>query len=93
MGTEKANMYFTSLSVFASLLIGNSYGTFQIAHIKPSELHDAIVVSANNVVIINNQHKRWPEFQQALKDAEKLYEERYEIWKRLNEMANNASKK
>ena len=71
----------------------HSYGTFQIAHIKPSELHDAIVVSANNVVIINNQHKRWPEFQQALKDAEKLYEERHEIWKRLNEMANNASKK
>jgi hypothetical protein len=71
----------------------HSYGTFQIAHIKPSELHDAIVVSANNVVIINNQHKRWPEFQQALKDAGKLYEERHEIWKRLNEMANNASKK
>ena len=71
----------------------HSYGTFQIAHIKPSELHDAIVVSANNVVIINNQHKRWPEFQQALKDVGKLYEERHEIWKRLNEMANNASKK
>ena len=71
----------------------HSYGTFQIAHIKPSELHDAIVVSANNVVIINNQHKRWPEFQQALKDAGKLYEERHEIWKSLNEMANNVSKK
>ena len=68
-------------------------GTFLIAHINPSELYDAIVVSANNVVVINNQHKLWPEFQQALRDAEKLYNERREIWKRLNEMADNTSKK
>ena len=68
-------------------------GTFLIAHINPAELYDAIVVSANNVVVINNQHKLWPEFQQALRDAEKLYNERREIWKRLNEMADNASKK
>lgn len=54
---------------------------------------NAIVVSANNIVIINNQHKRWTEFQQALKEVEKLYEERREIWKRLNEMANNVNKK
>ena len=71
----------------------HSVGTFLIAHVNPSELYDAIVVSANNVVVINNQHKRWPEFQQALRDAEKLYNERREIWKRLNEMADNASKK
>ena len=68
-------------------------GTFLIAHINPAELYDAIVVSANNVVVINNQHKLWPEFQQALRDAEKLYNERREIWKRLNEMADNTSKK
>ncbi len=71
----------------------HSYGTFQVANINPSELYDAIVVSANNVVIINNQHKRWPEFQQALRDAEKLYGERREIWKRLNEMADIANKR
>lgn len=71
----------------------HSSGTFLIANINPSELYDAVVISANNVVVINNHHKCWPEFQQALTDAEKLYEERREIWKRLNEMADNVSKR
>ncbi len=71
----------------------HSVGTFLIAHVNPSELYDAIVISANDVVVINNQHKRWPEFQQALRDAERLYNERQEIWKRLNEMADNANRK
>ena len=53
----------------------HSYGTFQIAHINPKEFDNAIVVSANNTVVINNQHKLWPEFLQALEDAGKLYEE------------------
>ena len=71
----------------------HSYGTFQIAHINPKEFANAIVVSANNTVIINNQHKLWPEFLQALEDAGKLYEERREIWKRLNEIAKNNNKR
>lgn len=71
----------------------HSYGTFQIAHINPKEFANAIVVSANNTVIINNQHKLWPEFLQALEDAGKLYEERREIWKRLNEIAKNTNKR
>lgn len=69
----------------------HSYGTFQIAHIKPKEFDNAIVVSANNHVVINNHNKLWPEFMQALADAEKLYEERREIWKRLNEIAKNTN--
>ena len=64
----------------------HSYGTFQIAHINPKEFANAIVVSANNTVIINNQHKLWPEFLQALEDAR-------EIWKRLNEIAKNTNKR
>ena len=71
----------------------HSYGTFQIAHINPKEFANAIVVSANNTVIINNQHKLWPEFLQALEDAGKLYEERREIWKRLNEITKNTKKR
>ena len=71
----------------------HSYGTFQIAHINPKEFDNAIVVSANNTVVINNQHKLWPEFLRALEDAEKLYEERREIWKRLNEIAKNTKKR
>lgn len=71
----------------------HSYGTFQIAHINPKEFANAIVVSANNTVIINNQHKLWPEFLQALEDAWKLYEERREIWKRLNEITKNTKKR
>ena len=71
----------------------HSYGTFQIAHINPKEFANAIVVSANNTVIINNQHKLWPEFLQALENAGKLYEERREIWKRLNEIAKNTNKR
>ena len=71
----------------------HSYGTFQIAHINPKEFDNAIVVSANNTVIINNQHKLWPEFLQALEDAGKLYEERREIWKRLNEITKNTKKR
>lgn len=71
----------------------HSYGSFQIAHINPKEFDNAIVISANNTVIINNQHKLWPEFLQALKDAGKLHEERQEIWKRLNEIAKNTYKR
>ena len=71
----------------------HSYGTFQIAHINPKEFANAIVVRANNTVIINNQHKLWPEFLQALEDAGKLYEERQEIWKRLNEITKNTKKR
>lgn len=71
----------------------HSYGTFQIAHINPKEFANAIVVSANNTVIINNQHKLWPELLQALEDAGKLYEERREIWKRLNEITKNTKKR
>ena len=71
----------------------HSYGTFQIAHINPKEFANAIVVSANNTVIINNQHKLWPELLQALEDARKLYEERREIWKRLNEITKNTKKR
>ena len=71
----------------------HSYGTFQIAHINPKEFDNAIVVSANNTVVINNQHKLWPEFLRALEDAGKLYEERLEIWKRLNEIAKNTKKR
>ncbi len=67
-------------------------GTFLIAHINPKEFDNAIVVSANNHVVINNQHKLWPEFLQALTDAGKLYEERREIWKRLNEIAKDTKK-
>ena len=67
----------------------HSYGTFRFSHIKPEEFDNAIVVSANNTVVINNEHKLWPEFMQALADAGKLYEERREIWKRLNEIAKN----
>ena len=71
----------------------HSYGTFQIAHINPKEFDNAIVVSANNTVVINNQHKLWPEFLQALEDAGKLYEERREIRKRLNEITKNTKKR
>ena len=57
------------------------------------EFDNAIVLSANNHVIMNNSHKHWQEFQQALADAGKLYEERREIWKKLNEKIYNSNRK
>ena len=69
------------------------YRSTEIANINPKEFDNAIVVSANDTVVINNQHKLWPEFMQALADAGKLYEERREIWKRLNEIAKNTNKR
>ncbi len=70
-----------------------SFGSFAIAHINPKEFDNAIVLSANNHVIMNNSHKHWQEFQQALADAEKLFEERREIWKKLNEKINSSNRK
>ncbi len=89
-GENKHNLHWFTGAFFP--IRHHSFGSFAIANINPKEFDNAIVLSANNYVIMNNSHKHWQEFQQALTDAGKLYEERREIWKKLNDRINNPKK-
>ena len=52
------------------------YAGLAMAHIRPDELKDAIVISADNDVIMNQTHKRWNEWKEALDTADKLMKDR-----------------
>jgi len=70
------------IKMFFSYLTGGghrwdrSYASLGMAHINPSELKQAIVISANDEVVLNQFHKRWKEWQEALDAAEKIFEEK-----------------
>lgn len=74
---EKAH----EIKMFFSYLTGSghrgdrSYAALGMAHINPTELKKAIVISANDEVVLNQSHKCWTEWQQALDAAEKILEE------------------
>ena len=74
---EKAH----DIKMFFSYLTGaghhcdRSYAALGMAHINPTELKQAIVISANDEVVLNRSHKRWKEWQEALDAAEKILEE------------------
>ena len=76
-GGEKAH----DIKMFFSYLTGaghhcdRSYAALGMAHINPTELKQAIVISANDEVVLNQSHKRWKEWQEALDAAEKILEE------------------